>query len=84
MAGLQRCYKAGLAQDATLSGRVIISFTVDERGHVIDPEASGVSSSVDTCIANRMKAWRVPIAKDAKGAPTEASFTVSLALQPSS
>ncbi len=83
MAGLQRCYKLGLAEDSTLSGRVEITFIVDERGHVIEPDASGVSAGVETCIENRMKAWRMPMPKDNDGAATDASFALTLALQPS-
>ena len=84
MAGLQRCYRVhGLNFDSKLSGRVAISFTVDERGQIIDPDASGVSSGVDGCIQKQMGGWRFPIPKDKDGDPTEASFAVSLALQPS-
>jgi len=83
MAGLQRCYKDGLRLDSTLSGKVAISFTVDDRGHVIDAEASGVSPGVDSCVKRLMGNWRFPIPKDKDGAPTDASFAVGLALQPS-
>lgn len=83
MAGLQRCYKDGLRLDATLSGRVAISFTVDDRGLVSDPNASGVSPGVDTCVQSQMAKWRFPVPKDKDGAATDASFAVSLALQPS-
>jgi hypothetical protein len=83
MAGLQRCYRLGLATDSSLSGRVQISFTVDDRGKVILPDASGVSSQVDSCIGTQMQSWRFPIPKDGDGDATDASFTVSLALQPS-
>ena len=82
LAGLQRCYRLGLAQDATLSGRVSISFTVDDRGQVEDPEADGLSSQVDSCISEQMSRWRFPVPKK-DGAPTDAAFSVSLALQPS-
>jgi hypothetical protein len=83
MSGLQRCYKDGLKLDHTLSGKVAISFTVDARGQVIDAGASGVSPGVDGCIQRLMGAWRFPVPKDETGNKTEASFTVSLALQPS-
>jgi hypothetical protein len=83
MAGLQRCYRLGLATDSSLSGRVQISFTVDDRGKILVPDASGVSSQVDGCIGNQMQSWRFPIPKDGDGDATDASFTVSLALQPS-
>jgi outer membrane biosynthesis protein TonB len=83
MAGLQRCYRLGLAADSTLSGRVAISFTVDERGHVSDADASGVSSEVDSCIAKQMQSWRFPAPREKDGSATDATFSVSLALQPS-
>ena len=83
MAGLKRCYRLGLAEDANLNGRVAITFTVDERGKVIDEDATGVSSLVDGCISKLMINWRFPIPKDKDGSPTDASFAVSLALQPS-
>ena len=83
MAGLQRCYRLGLATDSKLGGRVAISFTVDERGQVNDADASGVSPQVDSCISKQMTGWRFPIPKDAEGTTTDASFAVSLALQPS-
>ncbi len=83
LAGLQRCYRLGLAQDATLSGRVSISFTVDARGQVEDADAEGMSSQVDRCISDQMSRWRFPVPKDKGGTPTDAAFSVSLALQPS-
>jgi hypothetical protein len=83
MAGLQRCYKDGLKLDHTMSGKVAISFTVDGRGQVIDADASGVSTGVDSCVQSQMAKWRFPIPKDKDGDPTDASFAVSLALQPS-
>jgi len=83
MAGLERCYKKGLAGDATLTGRVSVSFTVDIHGGVTDPEASGVSPQVDACISGQMSAWHFPFPKDQDGDPTDVTFHVSLALQPS-
>ena len=83
MAGLQRCYKDGLKLDATLSGRVAISFTVDDRGKVIDASAAGVTRDVDGCIERQMATWRFPVPRDTAGDGTDASFAVSLALQPS-
>ncbi len=83
LSGLQRCYRLGLATDSTLAGRVKISLTVDERGHVEDADAEGVSSDVDRCIAKQMQSWRFPAPKAKDGGATDATFTVSLALQPS-
>ncbi|HEY5922707.1 MAG TPA: AgmX/PglI C-terminal domain-containing protein [Kofleriaceae bacterium] len=83
MAGLQRCYRDGLKLDYSLTGKVAIGFTVSDSGRVIDPDASGVSTGVDGCIQRQMGNWRFPIPKDKTGSPTDASFTVSLALQQS-
>jgi hypothetical protein len=83
MAGLERCYKKGLAGDATLTGRVSIGFTVDSHGVLTEPEAAGVSPQVDACIAGQMTTWRFPFPKDKDGEPTDVTFHVSLALQPS-
>ncbi len=83
MVGLQRCYKDGLELDSTLGGRVAISFTVDDRGQVIDASASGVSPGVDGCVQRLMTGWRFPIPRDKDGDPADASFAVTLALQPS-
>jgi hypothetical protein len=83
MAGLQRCYRRGLALDATLSGKVTLSLTVDESGKVTEPAAVGSDPQVDHCIQSLMGVWRFPIPHDAKGHPTDATFHISLALQPS-
>jgi hypothetical protein len=83
MSGLERCYRKGLVSDAALSGRVAIGFTVDSHGAVTDPQATGVSAQVDACIAGQMSAWRFPFPRDQVGEPTDVTFHVSLALQPS-
>jgi hypothetical protein len=83
MAGLKRCYRKALANDATLSGKVALTFSVDERGHVVDPEVSGITSDVDSCIAAQMASWHFSAPRDHSGNPTEVNFHLSLALQPS-
>jgi hypothetical protein len=83
MTGLQRCYRKGLVGDASLAGRVSISFTVDSHGALKDPDAQGVNAQVDACIAGQMDAWRFPFPRDKDGEPTEVSFHVALALQAS-
>ncbi|MDQ3364293.1 MAG: AgmX/PglI C-terminal domain-containing protein [Myxococcota bacterium] len=82
--GLQRCYKQGLATDATLGGKVAVAFTVDERGRVSAPSARGLTAEVDRCITNQMTSWRFPLPKDADGDPTDVDFGLSLALVPGS
>ncbi|MGE5181186.1 MAG: AgmX/PglI C-terminal domain-containing protein [Acidobacteriota bacterium] len=83
MAGLQRCYRKGLALDAHLGGTVAISFTVDEAGRVTEPDAEGIDPQVDHCITSQMATWRFTAPRDAKGERTDTTFHVSLALQPS-
>ncbi len=83
MTGLQRCYKQGLVGDASLSGKVAVRLTVTERGTVEDATASGVEATVDRCIEGLMQGWRFPVPRDEDKAPTDASFKLSLALQPS-
>lgn len=80
---LVRCYRKGLATDATLSGKVSIAFTVTERGGLDDITARGVTPDVDACIATEMTGWRFPHPRDKDGDPDTASFQLVLALQPS-
>jgi hypothetical protein len=82
MNGLVRCYRKGLVGDASLSGKVSVSFTVTERGSLEDPSARGVTSEVDACVQTQMGSWRFPIPKDKDGDPDTASFALVLALQP--
>lgn len=81
LAGLQRCYQLGLGRDATLQGKIALELTVDEHGRVADPAAAGLSADVDGCIAHQMATWHFPIPRDKSGAPSEATFHISLALQ---
>jgi hypothetical protein len=80
MGGLMRCYQLGLKGDASLSGKVAISFTVTETGKTADPSAKGTTSEVDACIATQMKSWRFAIQRDASGDPTELDYALVLAL----
>ena len=82
MPGLQRCYKKGLLDDAKLGGKIAVSFTVGERGGLDDGSARGVSTDVDACVGNFMKTWHFAIPRDKDGDPTDASFKLTLALQP--
>ena len=82
MTGLQRCYKKALLEDATLSGKVSMAFTVNERGGLEDGSARGASTEVDACISSLMAGWRFAIPRDDDGDPTDAPFKLALALQP--
>ena len=82
MAGLMRCYQKGLLDDATLSGKVAVTFTIAENGKLSDSSAHGVSLGVDACISTQMASWHFPQPKDADGDPTDLDFQMSLALVP--
>ena len=81
MPNLQRCYKKGLLGDASLAGKITLSFTVTDRGGLDDIEAHGVSAEVDGCVSNAMSGWKFGIPKDKDGDPTDQGFRLALALQ---
>lgn len=81
MAGLQRCYRLGQNEDATLEGKISLELTVDERGKVIDPSAQGLNSKVDSCVSSLMSGWRFSIPKDKGGEATDATFKLALILK---
>ncbi len=83
MAGLQRCYKAGLLHHGDLGGKVSVSFTVDEHGRVSDASATGVANDVDDCVKDQMLRWHFSPPKDKDGDPTDAEFKLGLVLRPS-
>ncbi len=80
LAGLMRCYDAGLSGDRGLAGSVALEFTVAENGHVTDPSASGVSPQVDACITGEMMRWRFVPPHDKAGSPIEQTMKLTLAL----
>ena len=84
MSSLQRCYRLGLGEDATLTGKITIDFTVESHGRVTDPEATGLSAKVDGCIAGVMASWHFPSPRDKDGTPSDASFKISLVLRTAS
>lgn len=58
--GMQRCYRARLKRDARAGGRVVVTFTVDDRGHIADRSAKGVGRQVERCVLNAMARWTFP------------------------
>jgi hypothetical protein len=82
MGSLKRCYSKALLGDGSLHGKVTLEFTIDARGHVIDPAASGLSSDVDGCVSGLMPGWIFPGARDKDGEPTEKPFKLSVVFQP--
>ena len=58
---LQDCYKQELRYDTTISGKIVVRFTIDTDGNVTS--ASIISSTLNSprmeeCIINRIKRWR--------------------------
>jgi hypothetical protein len=75
MSRLRRCYNRGLATNASLSGKVTLTFTVNRYGRV-DGEATGIAPKVDACLTTALGTWRFPTATARK----EATFRLSLSL----
>lgn len=82
MSGLKRCQKDLLKTDPTARARVELSFTVNESGRTTSPNAKSDYSSLNSCIKGLMGGWTFPPPKDSDGEKTEASFAITLALQP--
>jgi outer membrane biosynthesis protein TonB len=82
MAGLKRCYKDLLKSDPTARGRVELSFTVNESGRTTSPRAKSDYPSLSSCVQGLMAGWTFPAPKDRDGDRAEASFQITLALQP--
>jgi TonB family protein len=78
MSGLQRCYQDRLKQQPTARGRVVLTFTVDEKGGVINPTATGIDDVLDACLVKRMSSWRFDPPRDKDGKPTTADFSLPL------
>ena len=57
--GVQRCYTRYL-KNRSGHGRVLVSFTVDERGRAQDGAASGVPHRLGDCIVAEVARWRFP------------------------
>lgn len=63
MTDVDRCYRAGLAHDRNLAGRVSIAFTLDARGAVTEAlvaEDGLDRPEVAQCIAERAAGWSFP------------------------
>ncbi len=78
--GMQRCYRARLKRDPNARGKVVVTFTVDDRGKLTyrDARARGVARSVERCVENAMLRWSFP-------APAqETSFRLAFRLSSSS
>ena len=61
--GIQRCYTRYL-KHAGGHGRVLVSFTVDTRGHAQDSAASGVPAKLGDCIVAEVARWKFPAPRE--------------------
>lgn len=66
---VRECFDNGLAEDPTLGGRVALRFTIDAAGRVRDPmiaEDELASSSVATCLIERIEHWQFPLPREGR------------------
>jgi hypothetical protein len=82
MTGVKACYKDHLKKAPGATGKLALTFAVGAKGRTLDPKATGFAPLLDACVTDKMKAWRFPIPKDAAGAPTTASFSITIQLVP--
>lgn len=82
MNGLKRCHKDLLKRDPSAGGRVTLRFMVGGTGRVVKVKAEGFDDGVDRCIEGQANNWRFGVPKDEDGEVTDATFKISLVLQP--
>lgn len=78
------CYEQGLQQDATLSGRVTVDFTIGGNGLVkmasVGPSTLK-SASVQDCIVSRLRSWKFPLPEGGVDVKVSYPFTLRRAGQ---
>jgi hypothetical protein len=60
---LQYCYEKQLRRDPTLHGKIVVRWTVDERGRVVDAKDRGStvkSPDAIQCVLSKIRRWRHP------------------------
>lgn len=82
MGGLQRCYKDDLRGDARTAGKIVLTFTVTDRGQLTDGAAAGVSDTLERCIETAMKRWSFTPVVDDDGDATDVDVRLPLQLTP--
>jgi TonB family protein len=63
IAEVRACYEKGLARDPGLTGKLVLSFTVDRAGGVTRSEIAETTltdAAVGTCVARAALRWRFP------------------------
>jgi len=54
------CYEKHLTGNAKFDGKLVIKFTIDGSGRVVDASAAGVSQDIDRCVAGVIKQIEFP------------------------
>jgi hypothetical protein len=58
--GMHACYRSALKRDANARGRIVVTFTVDDRGQLSFREAKGISPAIEACVERAMSKWTFP------------------------
>jgi hypothetical protein len=60
LAALQACYERTLLANPGIAGRVLVTFKIEIDGTPHDVSASGVHPDVETCVADKFRAFKFP------------------------
>jgi TonB family protein len=63
LSDVKKCYEAGLSQNPSISGRVLVTFTIEPSGRVSDSvvrESDMGAPEVEKCIADVVRTWPFP------------------------
>lgn len=83
MPGLVRCYKRAMVDTGPMSGKVVLTFEVNERGTVASgASATGVDDGLEQCVEGLMASWRFTPVLDEDGDATEVDVKLTLQLRP--
>lgn len=77
---LKSCYEQKLFEDTTLTGELILSFTISNEGRVIAASARGGnigSSALSSCVENKIRRWVFPEPRDGSIVRVKYPFTFS-------
>jgi len=75
MTGLQYCYRKGLANDPTLTGKVMLTFRVEADGRVQSQQ--DMTSQLDGCLSRIMGSWKF----SPPSSTADSSYRISLVLK---
>jgi hypothetical protein len=79
MTGLKRCYNERLKRSPNARGRMVLRFSVTDRGHMDRVETHGFDTDLDECVRGAAQHWTFAIPKDKTDKAVQASFAFDLA-----